>query len=149
MTYSNLLAGRFSAPGLVYLVTSVTSDRQAWFADFALARAVVAEMRHLHDSGAVQSIAWVLMPDHLHWLIQLGEQGTLAHVMKSFKGRSAQALHAMGHTPGPVWQRGYHDRALRREEDVLQVARYLAANPLRAGLVQSLGDYPHWDAVWV
>ncbi|MCM2341734.1 transposase [Rhodoferax sp.] len=149
MTYSNLLAGRFSAPGLVYLVTSVTSDRQAWFADFALARAVVAEMRHLHDSGAVQSIAWVLMPDHLHWLIQLGEQGTLAQVMKSFKGRSAQALHAMGHAPGPVWQRGYHDRALRREEDVLQVARYLAANPLRAGLVQSLGDYPHWDAVWV
>ncbi|MCZ6895303.1 MAG: transposase, partial [Gammaproteobacteria bacterium] len=26
---------------------------------------------------------------------------------------------------------------------------YLLTNPLRAGLVKRLGDYPLWDAVWV
>jgi hypothetical protein len=28
-------------------------------------------------------------------------------------------------------------------------ARYVVANPLRAGLAQSLGHYSHWDAVWL
>jgi hypothetical protein len=48
-----------------------------------------------------------------------------------------------------VWQTSFHDHALRREEDVLSVARFVVANPLRAGLVKSLRDYPHWDAVWL
>jgi len=48
-----------------------------------------------------------------------------------------------------VWQPGFHDHALRKEEDVRAVARYVVANPLRAGLVQRIGDYPHWNAIWL
>jgi putative transposase len=48
-----------------------------------------------------------------------------------------------------IWQTGFHDHALRADEDVVRVARYIVANPLRAGLVSSPGEYPHWDAVWV
>ena len=48
-----------------------------------------------------------------------------------------------------VWQQGFHDRALRREDDLVKVARYVVANPLRAGLVRKYGDYPLWDAIWV
>jgi len=49
----------------------------------------------------------------------------------------------------PVWQRGFHDHAVRREEDLQALARYVVANPVRAGLVQRTGLYPHWDAIWV
>ena len=48
-----------------------------------------------------------------------------------------------------IWQSGFHDHALRREEDLAQLARYIVANPLRAGLAQRVGDYPHWDAAWL
>ena len=41
------------------------------------------------------------------------------------------------------------DRALRREEDVREVARHLVANPLRARLVDQIGDYPFWDSTWL
>jgi len=30
-----------------------------------------------------------------------------------------------------------------------RVARYVVANPMRAGLVKQIGDYPLWDAIWV
>lgn len=50
---------------------------------------------------------------------------------------------------GPVWQRTYHDHALRREEDLRAAARYVVANPLRAGLAEGIGDYPFWDAAWL
>ena len=35
------------------------------------------------------------------------------------------------------------------EPDELATARYVVANPLRAGLVTSIGDYPFWDAAWL
>ena len=44
---------------------------------------------------------------------------------------------------------GYHEHALRDEQQLLVTARYLVANPLRAGLVTRLGDYPFWNAIWL
>ena len=88
------------------------------------------------------------MPDHLHWLVSL-QKGTLANLMKRMKSRSAIHLNRVRHSKVSVWQRGYHDHALRKEEDVKSVARYIVANPLRAGLVENIGDYPYWDTAWL
>jgi REP element-mobilizing transposase RayT len=90
------------------------------------------------------------MPDHLHWLIQLGRDATLPKLMAAVKNWSAKRIRqAATITEENIWQSGYHDHALRREEDVQAVARYIVANPLRAGLVKSIGDYPLWDAIWL
>ena len=89
------------------------------------------------------------MPDHLHWLVQL-ESGSLSRLVAGFKAASARAINHLLHTPGqPRWQTGFHDHALREEEDLPALARYIVANPLRAGLVASVRAYPHWDAVWL
>jgi putative transposase len=50
---------------------------------------------------------------------------------------------------GKLWQRGFYDHALRKDEDVLKLARYIVANPIRAGIINKIGDYPLWDAVWL
>ena len=143
MTRDALRIGRYSESGRIYLVTTATLGRRRVFDDFACARCLVGEMRRLAERGGVVSLAWVVMPDHLHWLLQLGEGADLSESIRALKGRSA---HRLG---GPLWQRAFHDRALRREDDLLAAARYVVANPLRAGLVTRLGDYPHWDAVWL
>jgi hypothetical protein len=49
----------------------------------------------------------------------------------------------------PICQSGCHDRAIRQEENLPSVARYVVSNPVRAGLVVRTGQYPHWDAIWV
>ena len=49
----------------------------------------------------------------------------------------------------PVFQKGFYDHAVRDDEDLRALARYLVANPVRAGLVDRVNDYPHWDAVWL
>ncbi len=96
----------------------------------------------------VQSLAWVIMPDHLHWLITL-QSGDLSALMRGIKGRSALALNRVLHSQGAVWQPGFHDRALRKDEDLQSLARYIVANPLRSGLVTKIGDYPLWNAAWL
>ena len=89
------------------------------------------------------------MPDHLHGLLQLGERDELSVVVNRLKSASARyANRALGRT-GAVWAKAFHDHALRSDEDLQNVARYVVANPLRAGLVTQGGDYPFWNAVWL
>lgn len=143
-----LRRGRYSEPGRSYLITAIVYGRRPLFRDLRLGRLLVAELKRTHDSGQVNSLAWVIMPDHLHWLFELQEVG-LAQVMGRTKSRSTLTINRARGTTGPFWQRGYHDRAVRAEEDHRKIARYIIANPLRAGLVEHIGDYPLWDAVWL
>ena len=108
-----------------------------------------ANLRRVHDSGNVISLAWVVMPDHLHWLIQLNEHWPLFKVVKTLKARSALTINRYLYQHGSLWQRAYFDCAARKEEDIRQIARYIVANPLRAGLVRDIGSYPHWDCIWM
>lgn len=48
-----------------------------------------------------------------------------------------------------VWEKGFHDRALRGEATLKPAARYLVGNPLRAGLAEQIGDYPYWNSIWL
>ena len=69
--------------------------------------------------------------------------------MNRIKSATARAYNARSACTGAVWARAYHERALRRDNDLLGAARYLVSNPVRAGLVKCVGKYPFWDAVWV
>lgn len=150
-----LRKGRVSLPNQAYVLTTVVARRQPVFADLMAGRLLVQCLRRQHEVGLVESLAFVVMPDHLHWLVVLQPGSDLSAVMRRVKGESARRLGAYlwadkeRHRIGGIWQDGFHDRALRREEDLQQVSRYLVANPLRAGLVASIGDYPLWDAKWV
>lgn len=137
-----LRLGRTSESGRLYLLTTVTRQRKPVFTEMYAARGLIHILAQQHAMGKVASYAFVLMPDHLHWLVQLGEDrlDTLMHRVKSLSARQIEPLR---------WQAGFHDHALRGEEDLKRVARYIIANPLRAGLVESVGDYPYWDAVWL
>jgi Transposase and inactivated derivatives len=109
---------------------------------------LVAQLRQAQDEGAAQSLAWVVMPDHFHWLVELGPV-SLKTLMRRVKSRSTLAINRLQGRSGRLWQKGFHDRALRREENVQAVARYIVLNPKRAGLVERIGDYSHWDAIWL
>lgn len=81
--------------------------------------------------------------------MQLGENHQLSTVVRNIKSVSAHRINGRLRRQGKIWQAGYHDHALRREEDLVALARYVVANPIRKGLVARSADYPLWDAVWV
>ena len=149
MSYNELRKGRFSEASQVYFVTTVTHRRNQLFNDFSSARIIINTMRHLNDAEYVNSLSWVVMPDHLHWLFQLGDKNSLPVVMKNLKAVSARSINKKLNRQGRVWQRSYYDRGIRCDEDIKQLSRYIVANPLRAGLVENIEEYPHWDADWL
>ena len=142
----NLRKGRHSRPGGVYLITFVTNSRETLFTDLTTARLVISSLR---KSKGAETLCFVVMPDHVHWLLQLRPHGELSSTISGVKSASARRINRHLGRSGHIWQDGYHDYALRREDDIREAARYIVANPLRAGLVKSVAQYPHWDAKWL
>ncbi len=143
-----LRQGRYSELNQIHLITTVTHGRQPLFHDFSLARCVVFALMNTTVAKQADTLAYVIMPDHIHWLMQL-KRGNLSQAVQKVKSKSGYDINHLCQRSGQIWQRGFHDHALRKEEEVKAVARYIVANPLRAGLVKSIGDYPFWDAIWL
>ena len=142
-----LRRGRVSVPGTYYLVTTATFDRQPLFHDFYLGRLVVAAMRRA--SPQADTKCFVVMPDHVHWLFRLREGADLSRTVARTKAGAARRIRERAPRIRAVWQRGFHDHAIRDEDTLRSMARYVVTNPLRAGLVERIEEYPVWDAVWV
>jgi putative transposase len=128
--------------GQIYLITAATDGRDPVFLHLPLARQLVLALRYEQEARRAKTLAFVVMPDHLHWLMSLESTSTLDQVVGGVKSVVA---HKAGRR---IWQKGFHDHALRQEEDVAKIAQYIILNPVRAGLVDRPEDYPHWNTVW-
>lgn len=144
-----LRRGRWSESGRIYLLTTTTVNRESRFAQTEAAYAVVRAFYNAPFWEDSELLAWVLMPDHWHGLVRIGDRQDLAKTMGRFKAITSLRCNQLQNRTGVLWQPGYHDHALRQDEDVVSAARYVVMNPVRAGLATGVGDYPFWDAVWL
>ena len=115
-------------------VTIGTRRRRPVFLDEAVALNVYLLVRE-----HARTLAVVLMPDHLHWLLDTDED--LPTVVERFKADATLRAEAAGHR-GRLWQPGYFDAVVERRSAVERVALYLLANPVAAGLAPSWREHP-------
>ena len=141
--------GRYSGQSQIYHVSTATFERRAIFEVLQNGRIVVQAMRCVDTAGHTETMAYVVMPDHLHWLFQLTGDRSLSDSVCVVKSHSARLINALTRKKQKIWQRGFYDRAVRKDEDLLSIARYIVANPLRARIVDSVADYPLWDVKWI
>jgi len=144
-----LRQGRISIAGQIYLVTFTTAGRTPHFQTWETASLMAGILSGKELWQRSRLLAWVLMPDHWHGLVQIGESDNLSDCVRRTKGASSRRVRLVQPPLGRIWAPGFHDHALRKEDDLRATARYLAMNPVRAGLVERVGDYPYWDAIWI
>ena len=145
----DLRKGRVSQANAIYSVTLVTHQRQNIFRDFQSARFLIQTLRQSDLEQHSETIGFVVMPDHVHWMFKLTSLKALSDVMMTVKGRSSRKINTIRQSHKPVWQKSYYDHCLRHDEDLIKNMRYIVANPLRAGIVSSLKFYPHWDCIYL
>ena len=90
----------------------------------------------------VTLIAYCLMPDHVHLLVRPEGGENVVDFVRRVKSRATRVYWSEGGA-GRLWQRGFYDHILREDEDLEHVVRYVLANPVRAGLVSELTEYPY------
>ena len=88
--------------------------------------------------------AWVIMPNHVHVLLTPRIHPTrLINLLKGATAREANKI--LRRTGEPFWQGECYDHWVRDEEEFARIARYIANNPVRAGLAGAPADYPWSD----
>ena len=80
-----LCMDRCKDPEQIHLVTTTTQNRIPWFRDFRKARHLVRCLMDSQYRGMSNTLAYVVMPDHLHWLFVPGENLNLSHVVGAVK----------------------------------------------------------------
>lgn len=149
MPSSRLLFGRRSIRFAYYTLTTTVAKRRRIFTDEASVKCVVDALRQSDHEHRSRTFAWVVMPDHVHWLMQLRDDD-LSRCVQCFKSRSARAFNLLHESEGAaVWQRGYYDHCIRSQDALSTHAQYLIENPVRAGLVTVPEDYPHQWNRWL
>ena len=123
-----------------YSLTLVTRRRAATFSDSRVVQAVLECLSLSCARYGFTLHAYCFMPDHLHLLV-CGEDGSpLPDFVRHFKQLSGYRYKR--EHGAQLWQISYYDHVLRRDEDLLALARYIWDNPVRAGLVQDRSEYP-------
>ena len=86
-----LRIGRYAEQNRIYLLTANTLEREPVFEDYGLGRVVIHQFRKVQEQGIADSLAFVVMPDHVHWLIRL-HRGSLGQLMCQVKSISAKGV---------------------------------------------------------
>jgi len=135
---------RIHVPGAFYHVTLRGNHRQDIFfapSDRQLLNGIVAEVIERYGAR-VHAFCW--MTNHIHLLAQVGDT-PLGRIMLRIASRYARQIQTRFNTTGHLFERRYFPVLIDADEYLLELLRYIHLNPVRAGMVKSVDDYP-WSS---
>ena len=140
-------------PGALHFVTGNFLDRIPVFNQEACCQSFIDTLVSLLMDWPCKLIAYVLMPDHLHMIVN-PQDGRIREFTGKLKSLSARAITKTAHgidfkldSEGSslVWQESFKATPLWSAWMIWQKINYIHANPVKAGLVPSAKDY-HWSS---
>ena len=130
----------YASPGVAYHIAIGANEKQNIFTKPSINQMVVDTLENSAKLYGYKLIAYCLMPDHLHVLVQAGEDAkALREFVRGFKSYCSVATPVA--TNRKLWQRGFYEHILRKEENVADIAEYILNNPVRKGLVEEMDQY--------
>ncbi|MEI6167664.1 MAG: transposase [bacterium] len=145
---ADLRRNRISLPIHMYHVTKRLDKHVASTLNLTcFGKILVAAFVHQRNRHNCRLFAFVVMPDHIHWLFAIPEAGSLSERVKvTFNWSSVQINRACSRH-GPLWQDGFYDHLLREDEPIAGLIDYIEANPVRKCLCEFPGDW-EWSSAY-
>ena len=142
VTYRNL--PHWELEGSVYFITFNTWEKLELT---PAARQVVLNACKFFDRQRYQIFCLVVMPDHVHMLMQPLEKSdnkfwSLSSILHSMKSYSSKQIPKVMKHIGTVWQDERHDHIVRDEREFQVFWEYIRQNPVKAGLSVTPEEYP-------
>jgi REP element-mobilizing transposase RayT len=117
---------------------------KCWLRRTDIARVVEGALFHF-DGQRYRLLAWCIMPNHVHALIETWEGFPLADVLHSWKSYTSHEANRLLQRSGAFWQREDLDRFVRNAEHYENVIAYIEENPVKAGLAKFRTEW-HWSS---
>ncbi len=135
---------RIEFAGAIYHITSRGNRRAAIFVDVEDRRCqleLLAQAMARHDA---EVHAYCQMGNHYHLVLQT-RRANLSRIMRHLNGEYARAFNARHALVGHLFQRRFHSVLVDSDAYLMEVCRYVELNPVRAGLVDRVEDWP-WSS---
>ncbi len=113
---------------------------KCWLADPKIGLMVQQALQYFHNER-YRLLCWVIMPNHVHCIIQQMEGFALSAIVRSWKSYTAVRANRILGRSGPFWQKDYFDRFVRNRSHLVSAAYYIHYNPVAAGLCQHMEDW--------
>jgi putative transposase len=113
---------------------------ECFLKDSKVAKIVENSLLFFHEKR-YSVTAWVIMPNHVHVLLEIYDGFPLSKIIQSWKGFTARKSNIILNRSGSFWQREYYDRFIRNEEHFNKAIQYIHMNPVKAQLVSSPEDW--------
>ncbi|MEE8372347.1 MAG: transposase, partial [Dehalococcoidia bacterium] len=127
----------YSSPWTVYHLTLCAAERENTFTKRPANLVVIDALKNAARLYGYELIAYCLMPDHLHILVQAGESPKdLRQFVRGFKSYCTTITRSVATpvaTNSRLWQRGFYEHTLRKEEDIEGVAEYISQQSREEG----------------
>ena len=141
---------RYEGHGLPTLVTSNVEGRRPLFQSATAVRMLLEVMGEVRRDTGFELNAWVVMPDHIHFVMRVPDTSKLGRVMQLIKGRFAYRYSKFNGSCGTTWQSRYHGRVLQSQRALNAAIEYVHANPVVAGLASYPEEFQwssarHWE----
>ena len=136
---------RLDAPGALQHIIVRGIERQRIFRDDEDRNALLTRFGRVLTESSTPCYAWALLPNHVHLLLQTGRV-PLSTVMRRVLTGYAVTFNRRHRRHGPLFQNRYKSILCEQEPYLLELARYIHLNPLRAQRVRGLDEldnYPY------
>jgi putative transposase len=131
------------SPSRIFFATTKTSIGKRLLQSERNAELLIEVLRSLVAEHKFKLHDFVIMPDHVHLLVEVDGDMTIEKAMQFIKGRFSHRLtQEFGHK-GEVWQRGFTEVQALNQQDFESHRGYIAENPVKAGLAASTEEYPY------
>jgi len=128
-----------------YYLTICTYQRRRHFSDAGTIAMVCTQFLRVAIDEQFEVLAYCFMPDHLHAVVTArSEAADFQRFVRLAKQRSGFLF--VQATGRRLWQESYFDRTVRSDESLPSLIKYIVENPVRAGLVETPAEHPHWGS---
>ena len=135
---------KMNAPGVISHITQRASGAERLFHEEDDYLEMLARLKKLSETHQIEFIAFVLMPNHIHFLLYQNE-ANLHEAMRDLFSQYARRHNKKYERKGHLFGGRYRQAVCLDESYFLAVSLYIHLNPVRAGLVGLPTDY-RWSS---
>jgi len=139
---------RVAFPSLIYHIISRGNNREWVFNEAEDFERYLDICRRYKEKFGFKLYHWVLMSNHVHLILETPEESSLSKIMQGMNLAYTIWFNRKSGKVGHLWQDRFKSTVVERDSYLLECGRYVERNPLRAGMVKDLKEYP-WSSYGV
>ncbi len=132
---------QITAAHRTFFVTTSIQDKRSLLQSSRSAELFVNVLNGYREQGKFALHEFVVMPDHVHLLLTVGNDISIERAVQFFKGGFAYRAGKELGFQAPVWQKGFSEIRVLDETSYEKLSAYIRNNPVRARLAPTPDEF--------